>query len=471
MRHLLIRSNWPGRRPRWNGPGLVLVTLALSAGTNSFGQRLDFRSFTNTGRLPSGIQIDSLSWNMDYFSLSAPRGTLPNPSGLPLGSVFGMGAGVKLGWYRRGRTSDYEIQYGAEYNGFTRYTQLRGVDQFVSLVFRRKLTPKLEWDFFGDGRSTRVSELLLATPSALAIAQRTSSVNDLSGAISTGASPDVGLNPIAVGASGLDSPFMLSVSGARLYTSAVATGFLYAASPRLFWFGHAQASRLWYRQEAGSNGDTALLPPHADVAASSGLAYLLRRRTQLGFEVDYGRSHSAYHEAYFINTALRLSRNIGDRWLISGGGGPGTVVLKSPGQPSTRSQGFNAAGTIAYKGLEHTFLLSAQRSVSGRLGLGEDHTASGTLACNWQRRGSAWTLNSSMTYQRLGGGSIRQLQGWLASASATRRLTTRTSMVAEFVNASDSAPTVGALNGITRRAARFAVVWSPAARNTSHRPQ
>ena len=80
-------------------------------------------------------------------------------------------------------------------------------------------------------------------------------------------------------------------------------------------------------------------------------------------------------------------------------------------------------------------------------------------AWTWHHPGSAWQYSASARQQRLRGGQVQQLDGWLSNVAVMRALSRHSAIQLSYTYLNNSGTYLGAGRDIAVQAIQFAVLW------------
>jgi hypothetical protein len=418
------------------------------------GQELHLTPFADSQTLPFGIQVNRVSTYMGGFDLTVPPAGGSDLSSRSLGTVFGGGLSTDMGWYLPGRRTEAFVDIGFSYDGNWRYRELNGTNYRLSLGVQRKLSPSVTVSFGGVAESSMLADYVFGSTRDLTLSGQSSTLDQLSGSLS-------GLAvPIGVGA----SPLSISLFGAKRRDAAVEASMVITQSPRFSWhFGTSLMRDLPSDVPATGQIGSVVYPGVSKGSVSGGFTYSLSRRTQVAIDMDYARSFSSYDRIQIVSGTAGIDHVLAKQWFVHFRAGYGALAELQTLVSSPVRREYHGDAGIGTKLRDHTFLVTASRSIADSYGLGAGNTTGGQIAWIWHRPSGNWTLESSAVYERLEGRTIQVLGGWLYQADLVRRLTRQTSLGMQMVYATNSGHfSGGGFTSLMRRGVRVSMTWTPA---------
>ncbi len=465
---MLTRVGRAWRRSTIRLSALVLAAIAMTGTARA--QALVGQSNSSPEPQRHGFQIYSVSTFGGYSDVNLPNGSgsLQNgggvqPSGLPLGSGLYGGASAAAGWARFGQRTNFSLLYRGTYTAFEHYPEWNSFDHFLSLSSRSKLGAK--WDLAISGVASDIDlRHFLFTPAVVdRVTSAPGTFDDLAQAMLSGRFTNDQLASILTGAPVVESPLRAVLYGNRALAMSLQSTVSYEHSQRLsFHFGagalhtqhladHSTAAPQYYY----------VVPRATNGRVSAGLSYALTPRTHFGLDVGTSRTISIYQDAYTTTTNASLGRVMGRRWFLQARAG---VAEASPLR-STYSyrQGprYLAGGSVAYKTLAHTFLLSHDHTVADIYGIGAYASQVSTAAWSWWRPGRSWGLNSSVRNHYMKNTGFGNLEGVIADVGIARSLTRSISLRTDYAYLVNSGRLSGISRDLSANSVRFSVVWTP----------
>jgi hypothetical protein len=410
-----------------------------------------------------GLRIRSASVYATYESTLLPNGSgfLSTPVSLP--ADIGLGGSVAVDWMNFTERSSTSLNYTSSYTGYLRNSYLNALNHALSLTTRRKLAPRWLFQFSLAGNLSSLEQSIFSTPTLSSVASTPSTFKDLAAAtLASKFANNPQLATVLTTSPLLESPVSNLVYGQRMLTSSASAALSYSYSPRLSLTFSGGASRAQYIAGDQLPGavTTSLLSNTTSGQAGIGLSYSLSPWTQLNGSVTTVRVSSSIYDAYTTTALLGLGRTFRRHWIVQTHGGMG--VSKSLRQFSSLSPPKPApavGGSLAYKTGSHTFLASADRTVSDSYGLGASTSSSSAAAWHWRRLGNSWWLDSSVTWQQLRGGPFNDTSGWHTTIALSRAIGPYTIFVTQYAHLSYSGSLLAAAYHTTQDAVRISILW------------
>ena len=426
--------------------GCTHVSGALAQSTPTPEQGAEAAASNGPGIL-RGFAVTEVSGSIGGYAFNAPA----TSGGVGPSSLLISGAGTaEAGWFLPGERSDFFLRYRGTYSANDFYSSLDGYDQTLSLGWRRELTPRLKLVVGGLADSVLYADYLFAPLSALSAAGGSTTLDQLSGSLST--APALGASPLGY-----------AVFGARRVDLTASATLTYAATPRSTWKVDGGFDRSLPELDSATRDLTASTPALAVSDARGGVSYgyALSERTTIGFNTDYDDLGSSVTQYQTGSARFAVEHRFTSDFFAQGGAGGGLVyeTIAGTGARLYRTYVWNAG--VGLKRTNQTFLVSARRDVADAYGLGAASTFAAQLAAIYHRFDSPWTFESSGGYERLTGISLGPVEGWLIESSVTRRLTDRMRFVAQGVYGNDYGFTLGPLTGVPRRGVKLSYIFTP----------
>jgi hypothetical protein len=323
----------------------------------------------------------------------------------------------------------------------------------VSLGWQRKLAPGVTITVGGAGESSTLAEFVFGASPGLTLTGQSNTLAQLSGGV-TGQTIPGGVAA---------SPLSLTLFGARRRDGAFGTTLTVSQSPRVTWRFSTSVMRDFPSASAEPTLTGGLVYPGVTKGlVSAGLTYSLSRRTEIGLEADYARTFSAYDRIQIGSATAAIDRVLARQWFVHLRAGYGALAELQTAVPAPIRREYHGDAGIGAKLREHTFLATVSRGIADSYGLGAANTTGGEIAWIWHRPSGNWTLQSSASYERLAGGTIRTIQGWLYQATVLRQITRQTSFAIQAVYATDSGRlSAGGFTSLMRRGVRMTIAWTP----------
>jgi len=413
---------------------------------------------------PGGLRLQSVSAFTTYYSGSA-SGYYGSAPGASSGGLTGTGGSATLGYSIFGEVTGISITYSPSFSTDFQGYGANSFNHSLSFNWRRRLTQKWTFALSSAGVISSVNEAIFM-PTALAnVAGAPGSFGELSAAMVGGKFTNGPLAAILTGAPVVESPAGILLYGRRFLTATVQSGISYAHSSRLTFHVSVSASRTQALKDsnvpAGSQSGN-LLAHTTSGSGSMGISYSLTPRTQLSADWSSSRAFSNLQDAYANSAGVSLGHTMSERWFLQVHAGTGFIVGLREYHALPTGPQYQAGGSVGYRRLAHTFLVSVDRSVSDSYGLGAGASLSATGAWNWTPLGSSsWSMNANFGQQWLMGTGFNSINSWRASAGL-RRMVGRYLAVSTDYSYLSGLPLAfgpGSLRG--QHMVRMSVTWLP----------
>ena len=393
--------------------------------------------------LPAGLRLTSLSTYVGGYSVVLPQaGGEAGASSTPF--VMG-GSAATLTWSFPGSRVEAVATYTGAYNRNQRFTELNGADHWFSFVVRTNYSQRTTFDFEAVGESTLLANSLFEPTHSLTVAQGSASGGDLASGL-TG-DPSLELT---------ESPLVLFLSGGRRMMGGVHARVTHSHTPRLQSQLRIGAARDQHSPSA--TPEFAALYPSATLGmAEASIRYAVSPRTRIDWTADYWRSYARAYRLEVETATMGLERTIRRASFVRLEGGYARTTSRASG--ITGLNGYTASGALGTTKANHTFVVSARRSVADLHGLRSDTTISADGAWFWQRRACPWSLASSFGYERVYG-LLGLLDTWIYRGVVARHLTPNVQLQFEGAYAKSDA---ASLMDFARRGVRLSLIWTPGA--------
>lgn len=404
-----------------------------------------------------GLSLESLSLYSAYSSRTVPPGGAVTDA---LGADTSVGGMASFGWRRPRANSGFNFHYGVSYNGRIVYSEWNAWNHDLSLSGYRKLGRKWSASLSLAATATNLDQMLF-TPQVLgSLAAIPASMDELSQALLSGQLGNDQFASLLTGAPILQSPAMSVIYGTRMFNTSLNAGLDYQASARLSFRFSGGASRAQY-MEGSWDQKRGLLPRSTSANIGAGMTYSLSPRTNFQLDAGSTRSFSNFQDAYNTTVRAGFGRRLSRRWFGQGYAGAGFIkALRSIGQLPSGLQ-YDGGTSLAYKTVEHSFMLSASRSISDSFGLGLAYVASLGGGWQWSRPGRSWAVSAGVSYQKMGGGSFLNLQGWSSNASFARSLNRNTRLQFTYSYLSSSVTRSINPGSLDIHGVRLSFIWTP----------
>ena len=311
------------------------------------------------------------------------------------------GVSTSIGWRtRKSSTLSFSVRYSPSYyyetssTGFS--TSRYAPSQNLSLSWSKKLGSKWSLSASLSGSLGDYNQMLLAPNGEQSLAALPGASTAFATSVLTG----------VTGASSVLAAQQSLLYGGRFLNGAAMVSANYALSPRLTLSGTVNGNRMQHLKDSSSAVQTPfVIPQTTGLGAGLGVSYQLSPRTAVNANAVYVRVVSSLVTAPSASLMLGISREITDHLYARISAGAGYLLPYSQGTTSVglQREQWQAAGTLGYRILRHSFVFTASRTVSDAYGVGAAATLMLTGGWNWSPSRTSWGLN-------VGGSDIR-LQG------------------------------------------------------------
>jgi len=449
---------------------IIAVAAAIGVPSGLMGQPLTDQVNFKSGTM-GGVHLYNVSVYSGYVSsaypLTAGIASTPIPGTGTLGPDTNYGAQATAGWQRHGQRTNFSLMYSGGYNGMARYTDLSAFNQTLSISLTRQLRPKWMFTVAASGQDSTLAQFLYQPSSLSVVAQLPATFDDLAAAFSIGQFSNSQMASMLTGAPLLESPVRSALLGNRVLSYGLQASVRYAYSSRLsFSFGSFSAggqNRRSGNNEAVQQPYGFIVPRTLGINAGLGMSYSLSPRTDLGVDAQEMRIANQYQNGYTTTATASFGRKMGTHWFlrVSGGGSLARVTQQIYGTPETHS--VVGGGSIGFRTYQHTLIASYDRTSSTAFGfaMGINTLTSGSW--NWHRPGSGWSLFTSAGQQQVRRTGYLDLSGWQASTGLSRRISTSTTVVAQYsyLSSNGTALLGGGLANLCIHSVRVSLNWAP----------
>jgi hypothetical protein len=407
------------------------------------------------------LQIRGASSYAVYYSSSLPNsgGFQASPVSLP--SDLGLGGSVEIRLSAPGEHSSFTLTYTPSYTGRVRYSSVNALNHALTLNATRRLAPQWTLGFSLNGNLSNTERFLFSPTTLGNVASLSANFNDLAGAVLSQRSANTELSSVLNTAPLVESPVRALLYGDRMFTSAVQTTATYSYSPRLsvtLSGGAARSQRVSEDLVASSY----LIPTTTSADASVAMSYSLSPLTQVGGNVTSTRTSSSLYDAYTTTSTASLGRKMGRYWFWQIHGGIGIAnplrqlsVSSSPSKPHPV-----VGGSLGLRTFSHTVLASYDRTASDPYGLGASTNSSSTVNWRFNRPGSRWLLDGSVSWQQLQGTASQNTSAWRATAGFGRVLSAHLVCLTQYAYLSYSGTLGSSAYNASTSAVRVSLDWT-----------
>ncbi len=413
------------------------------------GQIAPVGQWNPLGTARGGLRLYGVSVFSGYYS--GQMSGLPFGVGVPFtgpaASSSIMGAMARVGWTHTGRKSNALIAYSPSYIGDYRHSTLSTVNHQLSAGL---MGEKGKWNLSATAGGYISNREQLLFPTAVP--------NDFPG-------PGAPGSPVE-----LESPDEGFLLGTRVLSGTAKLSASRTLSDRSSLEFSAYGTRLQYMRVAGDTEDAlsgpaaGLAPRATTVGLTSGWAYSLTPRTKFTATVLASRMMSRFQTGNTTSVSLGFSRNMSRRWFVQASGGAGVVAYTR--QTSTappRKVRYVAGAALGYKTYAHAALLSYDRSLGDRYGLGSTATTGVMGTWRWGPPRSPWSLFANFGYRWLDHSAVRNTGMWRGAAGGGRALGAGFSIGAQAGYFRLPARLSQAERDLSRIAAFLSLTWTPSA--------
>jgi len=441
----------------------ITIATGMMAGmlpAQSLTDQVNFRRVSVGGFRLYGVSVFS-----GYSTTALPVGLgSVVPSGLEaLGGSANYGASASFGWQHHRKATDFVLLYSLSYTGMTRYSELNAPSQTLTMTVSRKLAPKWTFSLAGSAQDSTQSEFLHQPTGLSVLSQLPATIDDLAAAFSIGQFSSSQIASMFTGANIVESPARSLLLGNKVLSYSGTAGLNYAYSSRLS-FHFATVSAGGQSRRGGQNGIPAqeyVLPRSLGMTGGVGMSYGFSPRTQLGLNVEGGRTINRYQHANYTSANVSFSRKMGIRWFLSVNGGGTLTQTTAFTYISAPSKQMIGGGAIGFRTYTQTLVGSYNRSSSAAYGFAVGTITSATGSWTWRRPGSRWNFSVSGGQNQIRDAGFVSLSGWEASGGISGTLTDRTSLSGQYVYYSSVGSYAGKANNIAVHSVRLSFGWSP----------
>jgi hypothetical protein len=99
--------------------------------------------------------------------------------------------------------------------------------------------------------------------------------------------------------------------------------------------------------------------------------------------------------------------------------------------------------------------------VADAFGLGASSSDTATVTWQWRRRGSLWSLQTSLSWQQLQGIAVANTSGWRATAGLNRQFGPHLAMLWQYAYLNYSEASQTSAYSVAESAVRASLIWTP----------
>jgi hypothetical protein len=408
-----------------------------------------------------GFQLYSITGFVGWQSVFNPQDGFILPNSQNVGGDESYGGSAGVGWSKRTKDASISIGYMASYLGQVHHSDLNALNHFLNLNATKRLGRKWTFGFSANsGLSTYTQMLFSPIQSGNIVAA--AGPGDLPGAVLTGQSANDGLNSQLNGAGTISSPAQTLFFGNRVFVTSAAASLSYAHSSRLNFNFSANGSRSQHLDD-GEVQDSFLVAKATQAGASTGVSYSLSPRTQIGVNVSASRGFSQIQDSMATNASGFIGRTLGRRWTVQLHAGAGFVTTLHSADNNHTNPGTTPVygASMGYQTYAHTFMASADRSVSQSYGLATADTTNINGSWRWWRPGRSWGLTSSFLREQFRQSAYGNSSAWRAMAGVTRRMGGHTVVEMGYVYGTFTSNSLPTAYQSAQQGVRLSVMFSP----------
>jgi len=444
---------------------MFLIALSILAPASYSQQILDevnLRSEEVSGLHLSGLSVYGGYSTSVYPATLQSAASLLATSGLGGDATYGvMGS---IGWQRHFGRSYLYANYTGSYNRQAHYSQLDAVGQSLSVGFSRQLGRKWMLTMSAMGQDSTVAQYLFA-PSQLAItSQLPASFDDLAAAFSVGQFSSSQIASMLTGAPLLESPERTLLLGDRILDYSGSVNLAVAVSRRVTIQLSSFAAGGQYRVGGGTAYQADyLLPVTFGGSGGVSFSYNLSPRTTVGLSFQEMRQVNRLQASYITSGTASFGRKLSEHWFarLAAGSSYALMTRQISGTPPSW-QIIGGAG-LGYKVRSHALLASYDRTGTDSFGLAVGTSSTFKGGWDWHRPGSGWNVVASFGGEQIRNTGYSSLDGWQASGSVSRYLTSRTSATVEYVYFDSYGLFAGQRLDRSIQSVRLSLGWTPQA--------
>ena len=400
-----------------------------------------------------------------YMSLALPNANFNYLLGtVPLGSDIMSGGSVSIGFQRHKRFSNVEFTYQPTYYSLARHSEWSALNHSLNLHAGKKLAERWNANFSLAGSSSNLNGFMFTPPVLAHVAGAPGTFTALTDAVLAGRYNNDQIASIMTGAPLLESPARTMIYGTRVLNGSFSGSLSYTPTARLAVHlgvtgSHSQGLHdtqdvdIWSR---------AIVQRNTTGSANASITYLLTPRSDFGLDATGGRSISPLVDAYNTTIMASMGRRIGTRWFLKGAGGVAVVTpLRQQAYRSYRiPDGPQPVGhgSFGYRTWRQTFMATVDRNAD-LYGTAAGYTLAVGGAWTWHHPASAWQYTASLRQQRMRGGVVQELDGWLGTVGIQRALNRHSAMQLSYTYLQNSGTYLGAARDISVQAIQFSVLW------------
>jgi hypothetical protein len=372
------------------------------------------------------------------------------------------GASTGVGWSTSGVKSSTALDYGVSYTRALNDTGFSNANHSVAFNVNRSLGSKWNLGVSMAGVLNNLEQFLFSPTGLSTAAAFPATLDELAAAMQAGAFSNSQFASMLTGAAVLNTPEQTFLYGDRTLSASANVGVSYAPTERTgFSFG-VSAARTQRLLRSDRAEDNSVIPYTTSGTATVSWSYSLSPRTSVGVSAGSTRMYSGFQDGYMSTVEASANRNMSRRWFVQGRFGAGFIVYTRQTFVAPTGVTSTGGGGVGFKTESHTFLFSANRGIGDSYGLGAGSTLGATGAWGWHRRGSSWSLSSSIGFYRLQGSIVGPVESWSGSVGLMRSLGSH--LFAGVQYGYSELPGLFGRDNLSQSGATVSLTWSPAAR-------
>lgn len=149
------------------------------------------------------------------------------------------------------------------------------------------------------------------------------------------------------------------------------------------------------------------------------------------------------------------------RWFLQATGGAGKLDYSQQVYAAPSAVQHFYGGSLGFKTIAHTFVVSYNRTLGDSYGLGSGTTSAAMGAWNWRPPGSRWSMSASWGYQELNNPTFPNTRSWLVGGGVARALAPHLFMSAQFMYFQLPANVKTAVGELSENGVNVGLTWSP----------
>jgi hypothetical protein len=358
--------------------------------------------------------------------------------------------------------SSAAVDYGVSFTRALNDSGFNNSNHSAALNLNRSLGAKWGVGFSMAGVLNNIEQFLFSPTPLSTAAAFPATLDQLAAAMQAGTFSNSQFASTLTGAAVLNTPAQTFLYGDRTLSASASIAVSYAPTERTgFSFG-VSAARTQRLLRDDSAEDQSVIPSTTSGSASVSWSYSLSPRTSVGISAGSSRMYSDFQDGYMTTVEASASRNMSRRWFVQGRFGAGFIVYTRQTYVAPTGVNSTGGGGVGFKTDSHTFLASANKGIGDSYGLGAGATYGVSGAWGWHRRGSSWSLSSSIGFYRLQGSAVGPVESWSGSVGLMRSLGPHLFVGVQY-GYSELPGVLGQAN-LSQSGATVSLTWSPASR-------